>query len=61
MQLCEVVNKATGKTRYYADGVRVSSDKFEFFEMLYPRWDCLHTTSDKKCTRHFKNVSHWSN
>lgn len=61
MQLCEVVNNTTGKSRYYVDGVRVSKDKFEFLEILHKRWDSLCAVSDKKVTRHFKHVSHWSN
>lgn len=61
--LLKTTNKLSGKTSYYADGhnrqgfKRTSKANYEWLELLYKRWDCLHSRSDSKYTRQYKTIS----
>lgn len=57
MQLCETVNNVTGNKRYYADGVRVSQDKYEYLQILHKRWANLCARSNFKYTRYYMTVN----
>lgn len=63
--LLATTNKYTGKTSYYAkDGSkldspfkRTSKAQYEWLELLYKRWDCMHSNSEAKYRRQYKTVS----
>lgn len=60
--LLKTVNKLTGKVSYYIDNQedvgfkRITKESYQLIEIMYKRWDCLHTKSDSNYVRSFKSV-----
>lgn len=55
-ELVRTTNKATGKHRYYVDGVRVSYEVYDYMGIINDRAECMLTTSTKTHVRHYKTV-----
>ena len=56
MRLHSTINKVTGHTRYFANGIRVSAERFRFIEILADGADTIGAEENKRFTTHFKRV-----
>lgn len=56
ISLCKTINNKTGTIRWFIDGKRVSKIEYEFAQIRYKQWACIHSTTTKTLTRHYMTV-----